>query len=268
MPDSPVTPPETENEPIEIRCYFVRERNALAVRASFESLYTDYYLHLMQHQIRYEPEWDQMLKDGFAALALHLASRPRNEATAWTINLADPAMNLFLTGSNRQENVTGRAFTENVRPTERHLFFSQNTVDGLPTRQSTVEFEDLNLFSAVEAYYRQSEQRPARYFHHSEEDIVMVTAQPDCDMPWFLTLDDELIRNLDETEELSLLERRFLKFDCGCDLDRIYGVISSLSPDAANEVFAGDEVSVADCPRCGAHYRISREGLEEFRRPG
>ena len=29
---------------------------------------------------------------------------------------------------------------------------------------------------------------------------VMITAQPDCDMPWFLTLDDEIVRHLDETE--------------------------------------------------------------------
>ncbi len=268
MSNLPLSSHETENEPIEIRCYFVRQRNALAVRGQFETLYRDYYLHLMQHQIRHQPEWDQWLKDGLAALVLHLASRPRNEATAWTLNLASPALNLFFTGSNRNENVTGRIFSENVRPTERHLFFSQTTADGLPTRQSTVEFEDLDLFFAVEAYYRQSEQRPARIFRHDEEDFVMVTAQPDCDMPWFLTLDDELIRGLDETEELSLLERRFFRFDCGCDLDRIYAVISSLSEPAVEELFDGDDTAVADCPRCGAHYRIDRKGLREFRRPG
>ena len=256
---------ESENAPIEVRCYFVRERNALAVQAEFSPLYVDYYLHLMQHQLRYDPEADLMLKDALAALALHLASRPRNEATAWTVNLAEPALNLFVTGSNRNQNVTGRVFTEHVKKTDTHLFFSQITTEGQPARQSTVEFEELNLFRAVETYYQQSEQRPARYFERGEEDYVMVTAQPDCDMPWFLTLDDDKIRSLDEDEELSLLERRFFRFDCGCDVARIYPIIASLPADSREELFADGDGAVANCPRCGAHYRITREGLETFR---
>src|SRR6056297_1594322 len=92
---------EAAPEPIEIRCYFVRERNALAVRGEFSSIYTDYYLHLMQHRIRYGEEQDNILKDGLAAMTLHLASRPWNEAVAWTINWQDPLQNIFLTGSNR-----------------------------------------------------------------------------------------------------------------------------------------------------------------------
>ncbi|MCB1232677.1 MAG: Hsp33 family molecular chaperone HslO [Verrucomicrobiae bacterium] len=266
MPDE--TTPEDLNEATEVRCYFVRNRNALAVRANFESLYVDYYLHLMEHRIRHEPGHDALLKDGLAALTLHLASRPRNEAAAWTIHLANPSLNLFVTGSNRNQNVTGRIFSENVRETDRNLFFSQTTADGLPARQSTIEFEDADIFSAVEAFYRQSEQRPARYFRHDEEDFVMVTAQPDCDMPWFLTLDDDSIRKLDETEELSLLERRLFRFECGCDIDRIYPVIASMSEATIDEIFAGEGTAIADCPRCGAHYDITREGLREFRRPG
>lgn len=255
---------ESENEPIEIRCYFVRGRNALAVRGDFGPLYTDYYLHLMQHQIRYEPDWDLLLKDGLAALALHLASRPRKETTAWTINLANPVLNLFVTGSNPLRNVTGRVFADNVRRVERSLFFSQTTAEGNSVRQSTIEFEDAGFFQAVEAYYRQSEQRPARYFRHSGDDFVMITAQPDCDMPWFLTLDDELVRNLDRDEELSLLETRVFRFDCGCHVNRIYPIIASLSPSTREEVFAGEESANASCPRCGASYVITQEGLARF----
>ena len=36
--------------PVEIRCYFVRQRNCLLVRGKFSDLYMDYYLHLMQHE--------------------------------------------------------------------------------------------------------------------------------------------------------------------------------------------------------------------------
>ena len=41
-------------ERVEVRCYFVRRRNALMVRGAFESLYVDYYLHLMEQKIRPE----------------------------------------------------------------------------------------------------------------------------------------------------------------------------------------------------------------------
>ena len=42
---------ETQDSNIEVRCYFVRDRNALAVRANFAPAYLDHYLHLMQHEI-------------------------------------------------------------------------------------------------------------------------------------------------------------------------------------------------------------------------
>ena len=69
-------------EAIEIQCYFVRERNALLVRGDFSPLYTDYYLHLMQHGIRHSPELDGMLKDAMAMLTLHLTARPWAETVA------------------------------------------------------------------------------------------------------------------------------------------------------------------------------------------
>jgi len=267
-PTAPMPEPATdaEKEAVEIRCYFVRERNALAVRGDFGPLYLDYYLHLMQHGIRYEPESDSLLRDALAACALHLASKPRNAAAAWTFNLASPVLNLFVTGGNRDQNLTGRVISEGVRRSDTNLFFSQATADGQPARRSTVEFEGLDIFRAVEGFYRQSEQRPARLFRNGVEDFVMVTAQPECDLPWFLALDDEKIRDLDGEEELSLLERRFFRFDCGCDVTRIYPVIASLSDAARSDFFDAQGSAVASCPRCGASYEITREGLREFRR--
>ena len=255
---------ESEPEVIKVHCYFVRHRNALAVRAQFSELYTDFYLHLMQHELRYDSVPDQLLKDGLAALTLHLASRPRTEATAWTLNIQEPLLNLFVTGSSRLGNVTGRAFVEGVKKADKNLFFSQVTEEGREARQSTVEFDDPDVFRAVENYYRCSEQRPSRYFHHGNEDFVMLTAQPDCDMPWFLTLDDESIRTLDEDEELSLLEVREYRFDCGCSLDRMYPIIASLPSESAVEIFDSEGNAKAQCPRCGAGFALTREGFEDF----
>lgn len=255
---------EAESEPVEVRCYFVRGRNALVVRGQFTPIYTDYYLHLMQHQIRYARDQDEALKDGFAALTLHLASRPWNEAIAWTLNWQDPPQNIFLTGSNRQGNVTGRIFTEDVREREGNLFYSQVTADGQPARQSMIEVDSLDFFRVGEAYYQQSEQRLGRFFRHGDEDYVLVTSQPECDTAWLEGLDDDAIRVLDEEEDLSLLEKRHYRFDCGCSQEKIFPIIAGMSGEAIDEIFGEEEVVPAGCPRCGAKYVVTREALEAF----
>lgn len=257
---------EAEAEPIEVRCYFVRERNALLVRGDFSPLYADYYLHLMQHGIRHERAQDDLLKDGLAALTLHLASRPRNEAAAWTLSWQDPLHNLFVTGSNRNGNVVGRLFTEDVRDRDRNLFIAQVTAAGEEARQSMIEAEVLDMFRVAESFYEQSEQRPGRYFRHSEEDFVMISAQPDCDLDWLAALDEDGIRGLDASETLSLLERRFYRFDCGCNQERIFPIIAGMTGEALEEVFGANEVLAAGCPRCGARYVITQEALEAFKR--
>ena len=70
-----------------IESIYVRHRNALLVRGKFAPIYTDYYLHLMQHGLRHHAELDQMLKDLLAGLALHLVARPWAETIAWTVTL-------------------------------------------------------------------------------------------------------------------------------------------------------------------------------------
>ncbi len=257
---------ESENEPIEVRCYFVRHRNALAVRADFSTIYRDYYLHLMQHSIQQEDgQLDTQLKEALAALGLHLASRPRNESAAWTLSWQDPRYNLFVTGSNRLGNLTGRLFTEDVRKNDKNLFFSQATADGQPTRQSTIEANHTSLFSILEDYYEQSEQRPARVFRYDEEDFVMITAQPDCDMEWFDSLSDEAIREMDKTEELSLLETRQYTFDCGCSLLKLLPMLGNLSAESRDEVFGdSDAPAILTCPRCAARYAVTREMLDAY----
>ena len=255
---------EAENETIEVRCYFVRERNALLVRGDFSPLYTDYYLHLMQHGIRHEQPQDTLLKDGLAALTLHLASRPRNEAVAWTLSWQDPLQNVFVTGSNRTGNVVGRLFTEDVRERDTNLFIAQVMVAGQESRQSMIEAESLDMFSIAESFYRQSEQRPGRYFRHADDDFVMVSAQPDCDLEWLQALDDEGIRGIDASETLSLLETRSYRFDCGCSPGKIFPIIADMTEETIASVFGENEVLAAGCPRCGARYVITREALEAF----
>lgn len=257
---------EAETEPIEIRSYYVRERNALLVRGNFSPLYADYYLHLMQHRIRYERAQDDLLKDGLAALTLHLAARPRHEAAAWTLSWQDPLLNLFVTGSNRGGNVVGRLFTEDVRERDRNLFIAQVTSAGEEARQSMIEAGVLDMFRVAELFYERSEQRPGRYFRYGEEDFVFISAQPDCDLDWLAALDDDAVRRVDASETLSLLEKRFYRFDCGCSPERIFPLIAGMTDETLETVFAEREVLTAGCPRCGARYVITQEALEAFKR--
>jgi molecular chaperone Hsp33 len=244
------------------RSYFARGRNALVSRADFGPLYEDYYLHWLQHGIRFPKEADDVLKDALAALVLHLASRPQDETVAWTVNFPSPVLGLFVTGSTRPGNVVGRVWTEGVRPTGTGLFCSETRRGNRQIRRSNVEFQSGDFFRAVEAYYAQSEQRPARLFRHGPEDFVMVSAQPECDLDWLASLDDDAIRALDENETLSLLETRAYHFDCGCTAERITGRLAALGNAGIDELFDGDETIRVDCPRCGALFEVTRQMFE------
>lgn len=251
---------------LEVRTYFVRGRNALLARADFGELYVDYYLHQGQYGHQHVPRHDEMLKEALAALTLHCASRPWNESWAWTIHFTDPLLNLFVTGDNRFGKIVGQLFTENVKDDACPLFLAELARERGEPRRSVVELDrdKADVFGAVERFYTMSEQRPARYFHHGPEDFVMVSAQPQCDLAWLESLDDAAIRVLDQTEQLSLLEVRRYRWECGCTQERMLGVLAPIMRRDPEGLF-GDEPSIRmSCPRCGARYVVTKEALEAY----
>lgn len=248
---------------VEVRSFYVRKRNALLVRASFSPLYIDYYLHLMQHSIQQDKVLDDMLKDMLAAVTLHSCSRPQDETCAWTINMQDPLVNLFVTASNRPGRVTGRLFTDDVRDSGKNLFISQVTRPHIQARQSMVEFQGRDLLHAVEQFYTQSEQRLTRLFRLDEEQFVMVSAEPDCDEAWLAELDYPELENLESTEHLTPLETRAYVYDCGCSIDRLYPLIARLPQADLDHIFE-DGLAVITCPRCAAVFRTPREHFEDW----
>jgi molecular chaperone Hsp33 len=254
----------TQEQGLEVRTYFVRGRNALVARAEFGELYVEYYLHQGQHGYQHHPLHDGMLKEALAALTLHCASRPWNETSAWTVHFEDPLLNLFVTGNNRLGTVVGQIFTENVKNKGHNLFLSDVVAGNQPARRSAVEFEGSEPFRAVERYYTQSEQRPARYFRHGQEDFVMVSAQPGCDLAWFDSLDDEKIRTLDADETLSLLEQRRYRWECGCTQERMLAVLAPIMVSDPEGLFGEETLLRISCPRCGARHTITRETLEAY----
>ena len=249
-------------EGLEVRTYFVRERNALVARAHFSDLFVEYYLHQGQHGYTHSRAHDTLFKDALAALTLHCASRPWNEVAAWTIHFAPLKLNLFVTGDNQRGAVTGQIFTEDVKEDGRILFACDTVRGDGPSRRSVVELEIPDVFLAVEQYYAQSEQLPARLFRHAEEDFVMVTAHPDIDMAWFEGLTEESIRTMDQTNTLSLLERRIYRWDCGCDDKRMMRVLTPHFTKDPEALFGDEPLIRMSCPRCGAKYVITREAME------
>lgn len=248
----------------EIRCYFVRHRNCLLVRGRFSPLYMDYYLHLMQHGIKYPDKLDAMLKDGLAGVALHLASRPHDEGCAWTINFHNPLMNLFVAGTTSPGRVTGRIFTEDVLDKGKSLFIAQTTRPNMQPRQSMIEFQGTDVLEAVAQFYTQSEQRLTRIFRLEDEDFVQISAEPDADEDWLRNLTDADLANLDTAEHLTLLETRGYVYDCGCTAERLFPMLSRLPEEDLDYVFE-DGAAKITCPRCGAIFNTPKSDFQEWR---
>jgi len=262
MPES--SPVDTADAGLEVRTYFVRNRNVLVARAAFSELYVDYYLHLGAQKIQMDPAHDEIFKRALAAFTLHCASRPWKELIAWTIHFQEPFLNVFLTGDNETGAVVGRVFTDNVKEMDRNVFYSDVVRPNQPKQRSAVNFEGSDPIVAVEAYYAQSEQRPARYFQIAEEEFVMVTAHPDCDEAWFNALTVEDVKKLDEKETLSLMERRIYRWHCGCNMQRMMQVLAPTMKADPQSLFEDEETLEMRCPRCGARYVITREAMEAF----
>ena len=253
---------QNEQEGMEVRSYFVRGRNALLVRGDFSELYLDYYLHQGQHGYQHQPGHDGRLKEALAALTLHMASRPWNESWAWTIHLGALELNLFVTGDNRRGTVVGQLFTENVKADGRNLFLADLVRERGESRRSAVEFEDGDSFEIVEEFYARSEQRPARFFRYSEEDYVLISAQPGCDLEWREGLTEEAVRAVDQTETLSLLEQRRYRWECGCSQARMLKFLAPMMRADPEGLFQGEDSLRIGCPRCGARHVVTRETLE------
>ena len=252
---------EAPEEFTTVESIFIRHRNALMLRGQFTPIYTDYYLHLMQHGIRPPTDMDQLLKDTLAMLTLHLVARPWAETIAWTANLRAPRINVFVTGSSLTESITGRVFTEDVREPDRNFFYAQTTIAGGEPSLSTLEIDGKDPIAWVSQYYDQSEQRPARAFRLDDENFVLIAAQPDCDLEWLASLDNAAVQAISQTEETTQLETRRFRFNCGCTVDKILPILSGWK-NRLDDLF-GDQQSInIQCPRCAATYQITRDMID------
>lgn len=247
---------------IEIRTYFARHRNALVARGEFSELFAAWYLHRMDSGLTLSPACDILGRDMLAAVTLHAAGRPWKESCAWTVHFGDPLANVFAAVSNPEGTVVVNVLTDNVKPDAAGVFYSDVVSDGKTPRRSVVDFEGGAVLPAVETFYDRSEQRACRIFALAEEDLVMISAQPDCDLEWLASLDTEAARRLDQDVELALLEKRSYRFFCGCNQQRMLDFLAPIFRRQGDALFDGDPVIRIHCPRCGARHGITREALE------
>lgn len=243
-------------EPITVDSVFVRGRNILLIEANFTPIYIDYYLHLMQHGLRYPEDLDARLKELLAFLTLHACARPWAEGIAWTVNLRAPRANLFATTSSLGESVVGRAFTEDIREAPHDILYSQTSVANAEPRTSTVQLDHPSPREWMETFYTSSEQRPCRCFDLGDESYALLAAQPDADLEWLAGLEQGQVRSIREAEDCRVLESRKFRFHCGCSLEKILPVLGTWR-DRPDELFEGAPEITIDCPRCGAHYPVT-----------
>lgn len=258
------TPVNTSDAGLELRTFFVRSRNALLAKADFSTLYVDYYLHLSDHGIRYNAEQDALFKRALSVFVLHCASRPWNELIAWTLHFEKLGCNIFLAGDNEDGTVIGRLFDEDVKEMGGNFFYADIVRGTEPKHRSVAQFQDDDPLTAIEAFYRQSEQRGVRCFQVDEESYSLVAEHPDCDLPWLQGLTTEQVAALEKTETLSLLERRIYRWHCGCNQTRMIQVLAPSYRLNADEIFGGVDAVEMRCPRCGARHEITRQEMDAY----
>lgn len=255
-------PANREDDPLEIRSYFVRGRNVLLTRGDFSGLYVDYYLGLADRGQRFVPANDEFFKGLVAAAVLWAASRPWNEVLAWTVHRCQPAVNYFINVDNTRGTVIGTVFENDIPAREENFFFVDVVAGRLPVRRSVASFNATDGLQAAGEFFQQSEQRMARLFVHHEEDFVFLSAQPDADEAWLEQLEEGEIAHLDRTEELSLLEIRRFRWECGCSNERLQAVLLPLMRQDPTALFGEQSSLVMRCPRCGLRHEIQRAELE------
>lgn len=245
-----------------IESVFVRKRNCLLLRGDFSPVFVDYYLHLMQHALHPAEEEATILKQLLAYFTLHLVSRPWKEHHAWTLNLREPLeAGFFVCGSSLTEEVVGRSFTEGLKLPQQNTLYAQNLVEGRDPQTSVITLSGTSPAAWAEQYYAQSEQRSARAFALAGDSFALLTAEPDADEAWLASLTAEDVAAIGEHEETKQLETRRFRFHCGCSVDRLLPTIRSLRSNF-EDLLAEQGYILANCPRCGAAFRITRDMLD------
>jgi molecular chaperone Hsp33 len=237
-----------------------RPRSLVLAHGDFSYLIAAYREHVKIWSPEPDGLTEMLVRQGLAASALHLTSRPRDESMGITLNLKSPPINLFLAGAASDGSVTARFFTEDVKTAEASRFFVQSSRPGQPPVLSAIAVSGLDVLEIFEQYYEQSQQLPTRFFELADDEFAMVQGLPGADPAGIRSLTREEAAHLAEDDGIALDERVF-RFHCGCNPQKILTALRGIFADGPEDLFRGDEEVEAFCPRCGRRWRIRRESF-------
>jgi molecular chaperone Hsp33 len=249
-----------------LRRHLVPQLHVIVSTGSFDEFFRAWEAHARVWSHEIDGLSDVLMRQSLAAGVLHLSNRPRDESFGLTIHVPAPPTNVFITGSGRESTVTGRTWTDGVKahPSPR-LYMQSHRPNHEPTL-SVLEVHGLDVLLYLEDYYRESEQRPARFFELEGSSFLQVLALP--------SAEDDLFRRLDRGGAAALvegphevLEERTFFFQCGCNPQRMLRALHDIYDRDPEDLFQGEERVETQCPRCGRRWWMTREefGVDDTR---
>ncbi|MCA9321885.1 MAG: Hsp33 family molecular chaperone HslO [Planctomycetes bacterium] len=233
-------------------------KELIYARCRVDGLFEAWQDHVRLWRLPVDGFGEVLMRQALGGAVLYLSSRPRDETAAFTLNLTQPASNVFFTGSSHDCVVTGRYFTEDVKVAEQSRLFV-DVRRGKTRHTSVIDVVGVDLLSVLEQYCQRSDQAGARFFEISDDDYLMVASLPNDEREGFVEMTRE--QALEGLASSKPLDQRDFWFQCGCDPDRMVAAMQSMFEGRRDELFAGDESVVVSCPRCGRNWTIQREGF-------
>jgi molecular chaperone Hsp33 len=234
--------------------------------ADFGPIYLAYEEHVRRWELPLDATGTQLVREGLAALALHLATRPADETVGVTLNFRTPPLNVFLTGNAGTLTVTGRMFTEDVQTAGANRLFVQSYRPQTGPVQSAMDFESANALRVFEEYYARSEQAATRFLHLGAARVMMAQALPEGRPADIEALTPESAQALLDSG-LELLATQPVHFRCGCNRDKILSALRLIFAGKEADLFRGESGVETFCPRCGARWWIERSVYDSEQPP-
>lgn len=245
--------------------YILRRRDAMLGFGDFGELFEAYHRHAQKWNLPLDPFGTVLMHQALAGAALQLGFRVIEETTAWTLNVAKPAANVFVTGGGPANTLTGRYFVQDVESNGESRLFVQRSHPKRETTRSVLTVDGVDLFDIFEDFFMRSEQLAVRFVELSTHEMAAVYALPGADVDWIRGLDGAAIRELrDEAREP--IESRTFRSECGCDGERVARALVGMFGENPEELFQGDALVEANCPRCGTLWGIDRDFFDRVAR--
>ena len=249
---------------------YLREREVFLIQIDMSEYLLDYYHQRRDLAPSTSRAHDTRLKDLIACFAIHLTARTALETHGWTLHIvSEEPYSLFVTGSTGEIDpagiargfLVGHILTDHIRHSDTNALHAQCTYRG-NTFRSYVPSESAGIVDMVEAFYRQSEQRPIRILLSETSDTAIgLAALPGYDPAWFESVDLRTLAAAEGGADRTRMRSCAFTFTCECSAEKLAPFFRALGEGGINELYGEDEELVITCPRCGRRMTLSRAAL-------